>query len=83
MSKQDVFGFQVAVDDAMAFKQVECWQHLLCEAADEWEWEAFEFISFDELIQVHAEELGGDAEVAAEVEGLGEVDHAMSIVGIL
>ena len=83
MREQDVFGLQVAVDDALAFEQDEAVEDLLGEAADEFQREAGVVVQLDEFVEVHAEELGGDAEVAAEVEGLGEVDHAVVVKGVL
>jgi hypothetical protein len=56
---------------------------LLCEAPDYFEGEAFEGVGFDEFVEIHVQEFGGDAEVAAEIETLDEVDHAVFVVGIL
>lgn len=39
-------------------------------------------MSFDELVQVHIQELGGDAEMSTEVEALREADHAVLVFGI-
>ena len=40
-------------------------------------------MSLDELVQVHTKELGGDTQMATEVEALREVDHAVFVVGVL
>jgi len=56
---------------------------LFCEASDYFEGEAFEGVGFDEFVEVHVEEFGGDAEVTTEVETLDKVDHAVFVVGIL
>ena len=37
----------------------------------------------DELVQVHTEKLSRDAKMAAEVEALHEVDHAVLVIGVL
>jgi hypothetical protein len=37
----------------------------------------------NELVQVHSQQLGGNAEMASEVETLCEVDHAVLVVRVL
>ena len=40
-------------------------------------------MTLDELVEVHAQELGRDAQVTTEVEALRKVDHAMLVSRIL
>ena len=83
MSKQDVLRLEIAVNDALALKQTQRAEHLLRETSDERKGEAFEFVRLDELVQVHAQQFGRDAEMAAEIEALREVDHAVLVLGVL
>jgi len=71
------------MDDLVLFKQVQRAEELLGKPADEFQRETTEGVGFDELVEVHVEELGGDAEMAAEVEAMGEVDHAVFAFGVL
>jgi len=83
MSKEDVLGFEIAVDDFVLLEEEEGVKHLLSEATDDFERKAAEGVGFDELVQIHVKELGGDAEMTSEIEGLSEADHAVSVFGVL
>lgn len=71
------------MDDALGLEEDQRGEELAGEAADEAKAEASEIVGFDELVEVYAEELGRDAEVAAEVERLGEGNHRMFGFGVL
>lgn len=83
MGEEDVFGLEIAVDDLVALQQAQAAEHLLGEGPDEAEREATEVVRLDEFVQIHAEQLCGDAKMATEVEGLGKVDEAVLVVGVL
>ena len=83
MRQQNVLGLQVAVNNLAALQEDQGTQHLPAESTDQTQGEAFELVGLDEFVQVHAEKFSRDAEVTAEVEALGEVDHAVLIVRIL
>ena len=83
MAEEDIFRLQIAMDDLVLLEQVQRAEELLGKSADEFQRETTEGVGFDELVEVHVEELGGDAEMAAEVEAMGEVDHAVFAFGVL
>ena len=83
MAKQNIFGFQIAVNDLVLFEQVEGAEHLFGEASDEFDREPAEGIRLDELIKVHIEKLSGYAKMTTEVEAMCEVNHAMLVLGVL
>ncbi len=65
------------------FQEEQRVEHLFCEASDHFEGEASEGVGFDEFVEVHVEEFGGNAKMTSEVEALREVDHAVLIERIL
>ncbi len=67
----------------MLLQQVERAEELLGEATDELQGETAELVGLDELVKIHIQELGRDAEVATEIETVGEVDHAVLVLRIL
>lgn len=71
------------MDDFLGFEQEQTIEHLLCEASDDFQREAFEGVGFDELVEIHIQKLGGDAKMTAEVETLYKVDHAVLVLGVL
>lgn len=81
--EQDVLGLQVTVDDAVLVKRVETLQDGVGELPDQQEAEALELVLFDELVQVHAEQFKGHADVVAEREVLQHVDHVHARVLVL
>src|SRR5688500_2728863 len=83
MAQEDVFWLQVAMDDLLLLQQVEGAEHVLGEPADQLEGEAPEGIGLDELIKVHVQELGGDAKMSAEIEAVGEINHAVLVFRVL
>jgi hypothetical protein len=83
MRKQDVLGFQIAVNDPLSLQQNQRGEHLFAKATDESGRKALELVSLDELVQVHTKELSRDTQMATEVEALCEVDHAVLVIGVL
>lgn len=81
--EQDVLGLQVTVDDAVLVQGVETLQDGVGELPDQQEAEALELVLFDELVQVHAEQFKGHADVVAEREVLQHVDHVHARVLVL
>ena len=71
-AEEDVFGLEVAVDDAFGLQEAETSEELAGEAADEGQGEADEVVGADEFVQVDGEAGRDDAEVGAEVEGGGD-----------
>jgi hypothetical protein len=83
MRQQDIFRFEIAVNDFMMLQEHETLQQLFCESSDEFERKSSEVVGFDEFVKVHAEKIRGDAEVTTEVKALVEVDNAMLFMRIL
>jgi hypothetical protein len=83
MGKEDILGFQVAVDDLLAVKKNQGTEELLGKPADELQRKPSEIVCLDEFIKVHTEELSRYAKVASEIKALSEVDHAMPPMRIL
>ena len=81
--QQNVLRLQVAVDHALALEKGQGAQHLLGKPTDQREREALELIGLDELVEVHAQKLGRNTEMAAEVEAVGKIDHAVLVFRIL
>ena len=71
------------MDDLVAVEQVEALQQRVGELADELEAESLELVLLDELVQVDAEELEGDAGVVAERKVVEQVDDVVSVVLVL
>ena len=83
LSEEDVLRLQVTVDDLVLLEQVQRAQELLGKATNQLEREATESVGLDELVEIHVEELCRYAKMSAEVEAVGEVDHAMFVFGVL
>jgi len=83
VAEQDILGLQVTVDDFVLLQQVQRAEQLLGEASDEFQGEAAERVRLDEFVEVHIQKLGRDAQMAAEVETVGKVDHAVLVLGVL
>lgn len=75
--------FQVAVNDVMMSHQRQGLKHLASEAPDESSGKAHETVGFDELVEVDAEQLHGDAEVVSEVEVLRHLDDIVLLLLVL
>ena len=81
--EEDVLRLHVAVDDLVPVEEVEALQQRVRELADELEAEPLELVLLDELVEVDAEELEGDAGVVAEREVVEEVDDVVRVVLVL
>ena len=81
--QEDVLRLHVAVDDLVPVEEVEALQQRVRELADELETEPLELVLLDELVEVDAEELEGDAGVVAEREVVEEVDDVVRVVLVL
>lgn len=70
------------MDDAILVQQVQTLQNGVGELPDQREAEALELVLLDELVQVHAEQLEGHADVVSKGEVLQHVDdvHARVLV---
>ena len=71
------------MDDVFALQKTQTTQHLLSEPANQTQREAFEFVSLDKLVQIHAEKLSGDAEMTSEIKALCEREHIVLSIRIL
>jgi hypothetical protein len=83
MCQQNVLGLQIAMNDTLALQHDQGTEHLSAEATNEWKRESLELICLDELVQIHSKKFSRDTQMAAEVETLDEVDHAVLVIGIL
>lgn len=83
MSKQYVLRLEIAVDDLVTVKKYEAGQELLRKAPNQLQRETLKVVRFDEFVQIHAQQVGGDTQVTSKVEALVEIDHAVSVVRIL
>lgn len=83
VSHEDVFGFEIAMDDLVLLEEIERAEHLLRETSNHLDGKAAERVSLDELVEVHVQEFGRYAEVSTEVETMGKIDHAVFVVWIL
>lgn len=81
--QQDVLGLQVAVDDAVLVQRVQALQDGVGKLPDQREAKALELVFLDELVQVHAEQLEGHADVVPEGEVLQHVDDVHAGVLVL
>lgn len=62
------------MDDTVLVQRIKTLEDGVGELPDQREAEALELVLFDELVEVHAEQLEGHADVAAEGEVLQHVD---------
>ena len=81
--EEDVLRFQVAVDNPVAVEHVEALEDGVAELTHEGRAETLELVPLDELVEVHAEELKGEADVVPEREVVDEVDDVVRAVGVL
>lgn len=82
MRQKNILGLEIAMDDLVAFQKYEATQQLLREAPDKLHGKPFEFVCLDKLVEIHPQKLSRDAQMAAEVEALHEMNHAMFALGI-
>ena len=75
-------GLQIAMHNTMMSKQGERKQDLSSEAAYKHRRKALEAIGFDELVEIDAEQLSRDAEMASEVEVFPDLQDAVFLIWI-
>lgn len=81
--EQDVLRLEVTVDDAVPVQGLQALQDGVCKLADQWQAEALELVALDQLVQVHAEQLEGHADVVAEGEVLQHVHYVHGAIAVL
>jgi hypothetical protein len=67
-AKQDILGFQVAVNDVLLLQQEQASHHLAGKATDQREGESLEIVCTNELVEVDRQAWRDDAKMRAEVE---------------
>lgn len=83
MPDQDVFGFQIAMDDLLLLQQIQRAKHLLGEAPNHLQGETPKGVGLDELVEIHVQQFGRDAEMFPEVKAMCEIHHAVPIFRVL
>lgn len=81
--EQDVLRLEVTVDDSVPVKGLQALQDGVCKLSDQWQAEALELVAFDKLVQVHAQQLEGHADVVAEDEVFKHVHNVHGTISIL
>lgn len=81
--EQDVFWLEVTVDDSVPAQGLQALQNGVCKLPDQWQAEALELVALDKLIQVHAQQLKGHADVVAKGEVFKHVHHIHAAIPIL
>lgn len=71
------------MNNPVALEQAQAAQHLLGKCADKPQREAPKVVALNELVKIHAQELGRYAQVAPKIERLGKVDQAVLVMRIL
>ena len=81
--EQYVLGLQVTMHDPVVSHQSQRSEHLRREAADKIGGKPLKSICLDELVEVDAQQLHGDAEVTPEVEMFRHFDDMVLLIRIL
>ncbi len=71
------------MDDSVPAQGLQALQYGVCKLSDQWQAEALELVALDKLIQVHAKQLEGHADVVAEGEVFKHVHDIHRAVTIL
>lgn len=71
------------MDDPVVFHHLQRRQHLHSESSNQARRESHKVVCFHEFVQVQAEKLRHNAEVASEREFLDDLDQIMFVLGIL
>lgn len=58
MGKEDIFRLEVTMYDFLTFEKDQAAQELLCKTAYQFGRKPAEFVTFDEFVEVHAQEFG-------------------------
>lgn len=81
--EQDVLWLQVTVYDSVPAQSLQALQDGVCKLSDQRQAEALELVAFDKLIQVHAQQLKGHADMVAEGEVFEHVHNVHGAITIL
>ena len=71
------------MDDVFVSEELECLQHLDCEASYQRKGHSLEVVVLDELVEVDREELEGDDQVGPEGAVVEDLDDVVCVVGVL
>lgn len=71
------------MDDPVVLHHLQCRQHLHRKPPDQACREAHKVVGFDEFIEVQAQELGDNAQVASEREFFDNLDEIVLVLGVL
>lgn len=81
--EQDVLWLEITVDDPVPAQGLQALQDGVCKLSDQRQAETLELVALDELVQVHAQQLKGHADVVAEGEVLEHVHDVHGAVAVL
>lgn len=81
--EQDVLWLEVTVNDSVPVQGLQALQDGVCKFSDQRQAEALELVALDELVQVHAQQLKGHADVVAEGEVFQHVHDVHGAVAVL
>ena len=71
------------MDNAVMAHKRQGLQHLASESPDETSRETMEVVSFDQFVEVNAEELHGDTQMVTEVEVFSHLDDMVFLLRVL
>ena len=75
--EEDVFGLQIAVNDAVFLERIEALEDAVGELAHELKTKTLKFVLLNEFVEVHRKELESDAYVIPEHEAVQHVDDVV------
>jgi hypothetical protein len=81
--EQNILRLEVAVDDTRLLHDAQGLEDLGGEVPDEGEWEAAELILFQQLVQIHVQELKDEAQMPLVRERVQESDQVLVIFRIV
>jgi len=81
--QEDIFGFQIAVNDSIPMKYLQTLQDGVGKLPDQRQTETLEFVLLDQLVQVHGEQLECDADVVSESKSLNHVNDVVCVFLVL
>ena len=81
--EQDVLRLEVTVDDSVPAQGLQALQNGVGKLPDQWQTEALELVALDKLVQVHAQQLKGHADVVAEGEVFKHVHNIHCAITVL
>jgi len=81
--KENVLRLQITVDDFVLLQQQQTAEELLGEPSYDLEGETSKGVRLDELVKIHIQKFGGNAQMATEIKALCEADHTMLVFRIL